>query len=870
MTKAPERHALLPLVTCFDKYVLYETSSFYYLVGCDANETQYRILKLNRNILKPKSLDEILVEDPVVYSGDELEELLEMIHDGNKSSGGIKQVTVAYGLVGFVKFLDCYYFTLITQRKKVGCVGSNFIYAIKNAEMYAVRPSSNIGNDMSLKSMWRKVNRKLTQKDTAESRYMGLFQFIDITKDFFFSYTYDLTHSLQHNFIMSSPNTFPIPPFKEMYEWNKYQTEDMKETLGDTTASLWTLPIIHGSFQQRRFSLFGRTVDLILMARRSRHYAGTRYLKRGVSVHGKVANDCEMEQIVQLDNGAQATFASYIQMRGSIPTYWYQETSVTMPKPPILVDRVDSNFLATQSHFSDLIKRYSLPIIVLDLVKHHERRERESIVGKDFRHATEIINISMPPEHQIRYIALDFSRISKAKGGAAKAKGTDQKVKSNSINATGMEWSKIESSLGKEVAGGDGGGGGKKTSGGVMRSKQASAAISTAAASPGRAHGAITRSGSTASIKDDDMDDLDGDDDEQGDAAPPAGRGDVLRELDEISSCCLQETSIFCSTVKHLGSMREVDDHHKIKAKEQGFVEQRGVLRTNCIDCLDRTNVAQFSMGVRFLTAALHSLGLLDSETLDPSNGMLLGLMDMFSDMGDRLALQYGGSEAHKKVSKGSGKTKQGELLTSIKRYYSNAFTDRVKQDAMNLFLGYFQPFQHNYALWDLESDFFLHNKLLYPPRPEINSILYDPGNCRNQIDSEEFEKFVRELRRKKDVIFGKYLVRPKALTNGNAPGTSTSTTSTGVSGEPGGSMTKEQWWDLIEAREKMKQRLFRTKSSMRAAEEWWWRMALHEFDSERQWMRLPAPSDMIPSVRSSSSELHCQQQRRSPVLPLC
>ena len=29
---------------------------------------------------------------------------------------------------------------------------------------------------------------------------------------------------------------------------------------------------------------------------------------------------------------------------------------------------------------------------------------------------------------------------------------------------------------------------------------------------------------------------------------------------------------------------------------------------------------------------------------------MLLALMDMYSEMGDRIALQYGGSEAHKKV----------------------------------------------------------------------------------------------------------------------------------------------------------------------------------------------------------------------------
>ena len=43
-------------------------------------------------------------------------------------------------------------------------------------------------------------------------------------------------------------------------------------------------------------SFFGQNIDMIVIARRSRHYAGTRYLKRGTSVHGKVANDCEIEQ----------------------------------------------------------------------------------------------------------------------------------------------------------------------------------------------------------------------------------------------------------------------------------------------------------------------------------------------------------------------------------------------------------------------------------------------------------------------------------------------------------------------------------------------------------------------------------------------
>lgn len=53
---------------------------------------------------------------------------------------------------------------------------------------------------------------------------------------------------------------------------------------------------------------------------------------------------------------------------------------------------------------------------------------------------------------------------------------------------------------------------------------------------------------------------------------------------------------------------------------------------------------------------------------------------------------------------------KHRELLTSIRRYYSNAFTDRAKQDAINLFLGYFVPDSTRTPLWELDTDYYLHN----------------------------------------------------------------------------------------------------------------------------------------------------------------
>ena len=48
-----------------------------------------------------------------------------------------------------------------------------------------------------------------------------------------------------------------------------------------------------------------------------------------------------------------------------------------------------------------------------------------------------------------------------------------------------------------------------------------------------------------------------------------------------------------------------------------------------------------------------------------------------------------------------------------------------VKQDAMNVFLGFYVPNEMIQPLWDLDSDYFLHNKTLRPPVPSVNKILY-------------------------------------------------------------------------------------------------------------------------------------------------
>ncbi|KAG0469400.1 hypothetical protein HPP92_018728, partial [Vanilla planifolia] len=113
---------------------------------------------------------------------------------------------------------------------------------------------------------------------------------------------------------------------------------------------------------------------------------------------------------------------------------------------------------------------------------------------------------------------------------------------------------------------------------------------------------------------------------------------------------------------------------------------QTGVLRTNCIDCLDRTNVAQYAYGLASLGHQLHALGLIDDPKLDLDGSLSNELMQFYERMGDTLALQYGGSAAHNKVF-------------SERRGQWKAATQSQE------FLGYFKPEQDKVVIWEMDSD---------------------------------------------------------------------------------------------------------------------------------------------------------------------
>jgi len=66
------------------------------MIGRDKNRTFWRVLKIDR--LEPSELN--IFEDSTLYSDIECCDLLRRIHEGNKSTGGLKFVTTCYGIIG--------------------------------------------------------------------------------------------------------------------------------------------------------------------------------------------------------------------------------------------------------------------------------------------------------------------------------------------------------------------------------------------------------------------------------------------------------------------------------------------------------------------------------------------------------------------------------------------------------------------------------------------------------------------------------------------------------------------------------------------------------------------------------------------------
>src|SRR2546423_8273611 len=200
-------------VSRMHKFSLYETAMYFYIVGCDLVDQRFRILKIERS----ESGDLNFQEDDIVYTKRETSQILNANDEGNRASGGLKLKATFWGLLGFIRFTGPYYMLYVTKRGQVAMIGGHYVYQIEGTEMLPLTPASSV--------------RSKIDKHSEEPRFVGILNNLDLTRSYYFSYSYDVTRTLQHNITrerQALQDGLPGPlqrDHNDMFVWNHYLLE---------------------------------------------------------------------------------------------------------------------------------------------------------------------------------------------------------------------------------------------------------------------------------------------------------------------------------------------------------------------------------------------------------------------------------------------------------------------------------------------------------------------------------------------------------------------------------------------------------------------------------------------------------------------
>lgn len=459
--------------------------------------------------------------------------------------------------------------------------------------------------------------------------------FIELLKTFlaqgpmYFSYSIDLTNSFQRQSQADISKPMWMRTDNRFF-FNKHLQSDLIDFRSRGTRSQpgqqsgidpFILPTIFGMLEIKPTTFKKTPLTLVLISRRSRYRGGTRYFTRGLDEQGHAANYNETEQAVILNdsnsglggyagssdmqsgklgnsNGQDMQIFSYIQTRGSVPTYWAEINSLKYT-PKIQVKTTDSAFSAARRHFDEQIRIYGDNYLI-NLVNH---KGREQKVKESYEKMVQTL-VSAPKERT------EADRL------------TDEKFNIITSDTKQQELDRLHYVYFDFHT---------ETKGMQMH----------------KAYSLVERLGT---------------------------------EIDKQ------------------GYFRGVD----MPATKEGVIDARStqtsVMRTNCMDCLDRTNVVQSNFARHMLDQVFQDLGLMSSgssfKNEDPDFEFLF--RNLWADNADIVSKFYSGTGAMKTdVTRLGMRTKMGALQDGrigVTRYFKNNFFDGPRQDAYDLFLGTYQP----------------------------------------------------------------------------------------------------------------------------------------------------------------------------------
>lgn len=232
---------------------------------------------------------------------------------------------------------------------------------------------------------------------------------------FNYSSNFDLTSTLQKR--RFSDHSLSVDNFEEEYMWNYFLMNEIityRDRLDMETKRIlddegFLTTVIRGFAETFVTYVKKLKVGLTVISKQSWKRAGTRFNARGVDDDANVANFVETEFIMYSNEYCY----SFTIIRGSIPVFWEQDTSLINPKVQITRSK-EATQPVFDKHFHRLIEKYG-PVHVVNLLS-----TKSSEIELSQRYKQQIVDSkSLRLNDDVFYSHFDFHKETSQEGFSA-------------------------------------------------------------------------------------------------------------------------------------------------------------------------------------------------------------------------------------------------------------------------------------------------------------------------------------------------------------------------------------------------------------------------------------------------------------------
>lgn len=236
---------------------------------------------------------------------------------------------------------------------------------------------------------------------------------------FYYSNDFDLTSLIQNRGINQSQlrekttAKIDLKHYQKEYMWNSFMMKGLIEYKNNADSTVQSLmddnrfltTVIRGFAKTMKLNPKGDTITII--SKQSWKRAGTRFNARGIDDDGNVANFVETEFVY--NNVSKKSIFSFIQIRGSVPAFWEQDSNLINPRIT-LTRSVDATQLVFDMHFTNMCSKYGVCHIVNLLSK---TKPPEVAVLTRYKQLYD----NSTRKEELSYTEFDFHQETKQSGG---------------------------------------------------------------------------------------------------------------------------------------------------------------------------------------------------------------------------------------------------------------------------------------------------------------------------------------------------------------------------------------------------------------------------------------------------------------------